>query len=499
MFELLNNCDFWSYMKDSILQQYIEYYKWDRKDYQRLFQSARDKLSLYSGQFYMPMFSLYYFVHNTPRAPKTIDMSRRYYLQEWLETTKERYYNSNRVGDAIIYDSSRNISDMRKVFCKSIPILDPMHCINNNYNLHGNQSHYLPSGYSFNTFQKINSMDNSAYIDTFCSYLLGQLTLNKQSPSFPLFYGSLNGIGEYKYDITEEYPELRMDKCFHQNIDKHFRLDYYGSDTEDSTDSDVEDVYRDDISITSDNESHSSEEYPEDYIAVIPKMPIQLLFIESLEATLEDYLNHEDFKEEVLISCLFQVSFALAMLQRRYQFTHNDLHINNIMYNSTESKYLYYKINNKYYRVPTYGKIFKIIDFGRAIFTFKHKTYMNDVFSRHGEAGGQYSYPSQVTFSELKKTENYSPNYSFDMCRLAMTILEELSPTVSETVVAFLRDMCRNDKGDNLCEMNDDFSLYIAIGQTANNALPREILESQMFHEYRISKKLFPRKSFYTL
>ena len=490
-------------MKDC-LQQYIGYHKWTREEYTRLFCSLRENLSLHNCQFYMPMFSLYYFVHNTPRSPKTIDMAGRYYLHEWIHTTKERYYNSNRVGDGIVYDSSRNVFDTKRVFCKSIPILDPMHCINNNYNLNGKQSHFLPSGYSYNTFQKINSMDNCAYIDTFCSYLLGQLVLQKMSPSFPLFYGSVNGIGEYKYDITEEYPELRMDKCFHQNIDKHFRLDYYGSDSEDSGQSevsdDIEDVHRDDISVSSEGSlSQSSEETSEDYIAMIPKTPIQLLFIESLEATLEDYLNDSDFNEEVLLSCLFQVSFALAMLQRRYQFTHNDLHINNVMYSSTESKYLYYKINNKYYRVPTFGKIFKIIDFGRAIFTFKHKTYMNDVFSRHGEAGGQYSYPSQITFSESLKKDVHYPNYNFDLCRLAMTILEELPSNSSESLVEFLRDMCRNDKGENLCDMQDDFSLYIAIGQTANHALPRDILDSPTFHDYRVSKKVFPRKSYYTL
>ena len=83
-----------------------------------------------------------------------------------------------------------------------------------------------------------------------------------------------------------------------------------------------------------------------------------------------------------------------------------------------------------YFRVPTYGKIFKIIDFGRAIFTFKNKVYKNDVFSRNGEAGGQYSYPHQVSFLKDKVNDRYNkigePNYNFDLCRLAMTILEEI-------------------------------------------------------------------------
>ena len=43
-------------------------------------------------------------------------------------------------------------------------------------------------------------------------------------------------------------------------------------------------------------------------------------------------------------------------------------------------------------------------------------------------------------------------------------------------------------------EMHDDFSLYIATGQTANHALPRDILDSPTFHDYRVSKKYFLEK-----
>ena len=51
-----------------------------------------------------------------------------------------------------------------------------------------------------------------------------------------------------------------------------------------------------------------------------------------------------------------------------FNFTHNDLHTNNIMFIETEKKYLIIDIK-KLYRVPTFGKIYKIIDFGRAIYT----------------------------------------------------------------------------------------------------------------------------------
>jgi len=401
------------------------------------------------------------------------------------------------MGNAIIYDSGRHLSEIKPVFCKMIPILDPIHCINNNYNLINKHSHYLPSGYNYNTFNKINDMNNNAYIDVFCSYLFGQLTQTKKNPSFPLFYGSMNGIGKYKFDITEEYPDIRMDKCFNENLGKGFTLDMYISDSE-SSDSDIEDVPRSDIE-SSDSENSQDTEDHDDYIAILQKIPVQLLFIEQLKETLEDYLIGDEYDDNCLIGCLFQIAFALAYLQRRYQFTHNDLHINNVMLTDTDTKYLYYKINNQYFRIPTNGKIIKIIDFGRAIFSFKNKIYMNDVFSRNGEAGGQYSYPHQVSFLNHSK-DDWKPNYHFDLCRLSMTILEEIpKDKTSAKTLEFLESMCKDRQNTSFCDMKDDFSLYVAIARNACYSLPREILDHPIFKQFRIPKKQFPRKSYYGL
>ena len=508
-------------------QLYIKYHKWGKKEYHKLFHTCSELLNMKSLQFYMPFFSLYFYIHNTPKSHKIIDLERKFYLSEIHEITKHRYYNSNMFLKATIYDSGKNIYNQKEIFCKTIPILDPMHCLNNNYNLVCKNNYHLPSGYNYNTFHKINDMNNTAYVDVFCSYLFSQLTQLKKNPSFPIFYGSVNGIGDYKFDITEEYHDLRIDKCFNDNLGKGFTMDMYISDSDDSDDSD------DSINISSDDEnennddenennddenennddSSSSEDdyndnyndnYNDDYIAHINKIPLQLLFIEKLEGTLEDILLDDDFNGNLLMSCLFQISFALSYLQRRYEFTHNDLHINNIMYKKTEIKFLYYKLNNIYFKIPTYGKIFKIIDFGRAIFTFKNKTFMNDVFSKNSEAGGQYNYPEQVHFlKEMKNNKNIksNPNYHFDLCRLSMTILEELQTDKIENknILDFLKKLCVDKNGNNFCDMNDDFSLYICIAKGACHSLPREVLNNKLFKKYRVPKKQFPRKSFYQL
>ena len=43
---------------------------------------------------------------------------------------------------------------------------------------------------------------------------------------------SMNGIGDYKYDISDEYHEIKNDKCFNKCIDKGFKLDVYISESD---------------------------------------------------------------------------------------------------------------------------------------------------------------------------------------------------------------------------------------------------------------------------
>lgn len=469
-------------------KNHIRYHKWQEKEYKELFNSVREQLEMKSLQFYMPFYSLYFNIHNSSRALLKMDLERNFYIRNIKQITKIRYYNSNMFLISDIYDSSKNIIQEKEIFCKTIPIVDTIHCVNNNYNFITKNNYHLPSAYNYNTFKKINDMNNTAYIDVFCSYLFGNLTYNKINPSFALYYGSMNGIGDYKYDISEEYHDIKNDKCFNKCIDKGFKLDVYISDSESESNSEL------------DSDSDSGSEYKDDdYIATIKDIPLQLLCIEKLEGTLEDLID-DNISGELILSCIFQISFALTYLQKHFDFTHNDLHINNIMYSNTETKYLYYKLNNIYYRVPTHGKIFKIIDFGRAIFKYKNKVFMNDVFSKLGEAGGQYSYPPQVDFLCNEEKEIINPNPHFDLCRLSMTILEEIDPeSYSDELLDFLIHMCDDNRGKNFCNMKDDFKLYMDIAKHACNSLPREIILHNIFKDYRVKKNVFPRKSYYTL
>ena len=239
-----------------------------------------------------------------------------------------------------------------------------------------------------------------------------------------------------------------------------------------------------------------------DYISSFENHPVQALFIEKLDGTFDDLLydnyNMVDFNK--VLSCLFQTIFTLIYLQTKYHFIHNDLHVENIMYKKTKIKFLYYKYKNKCFKVPTYGYIFKIIDFGRSIFKYKNKLFYNDSFSNNGEAGGQYAYPDHLLF--LNNNNKYKPNYNFDMCRLSITILESIDFDLTDKIkdininkiIKFIYSMTIDKYNNSFYDSDQDFQLYIDITNNANNSLPSKLILNDIFKKYRIKKNKLPRK-----
>ena len=169
-----------------------------------------------------------------------------------------------------------------------MPLLDPLHFIMNNYNNKVKRNPLLPSNYNYNTFSKLNDMNNTAYIDTFFGYLCSYLTINDINPSFSIYYGSVNGIAEkYHFDITDEYEELKNEKWFYKNLGDLFTIDMYvDSDSESDSESDR------DSESDSDSGSDSKSE-DADYICLLKDIPVQLFFIEKLDGTMEDFLKKD--------------------------------------------------------------------------------------------------------------------------------------------------------------------------------------------------------------
>ena len=115
-----------------------------------------------------------------------------------------------------------------------------------------------------------------------------------------------------------------------------------------------------------------------------------MICLEKCDGTIDLLFENEEINEENGSAALLQIIMSLLTYQKAFQFTHNDLHTNNIVYKETDEEYLYYKYNNKYYKIPTYGKIYKIIDFG-SIYKYQGKIFCSDSFAQGGDAATQYN------------------------------------------------------------------------------------------------------------
>ena len=166
-------------------------------------------------------------------------------------------------------DNIKKIKLKKRIFVKILSILDTNYILLNNYSTRINRNHLLPSNYTYNTCNKINDFNNSTYIDVFFSHIVSELYIHKKSPSFPICYGSVNGISDYKLDITDEYSELMHNKSFRNNIGRQFYINFYSDSSSDS------DYYSDSSSDSSSNSSSDSE-YINNIIAIIKNIPIIL-------------------------------------------------------------------------------------------------------------------------------------------------------------------------------------------------------------------------------
>jgi hypothetical protein len=233
--------------------------------------------------------------------------------------------------------------------------------------------------------------------------------------------------------------------------------------------------------------------------ATLPKFPIQVICMEYCENTFDDLIMNNELSHDEWFSALMQIIMILIMYQKVFSFTHNDLHTNNVMYTNTDLKYIYYCYKKKYYRVPTFGKIFKIIDFGRAIYKYNGKTFCSDSFQPGSDAATQYN--TEPYFNEKKP--RLEPNYSFDICRLACSIfdyvIDDLEDIVDlekcKPIVRLINSWCLDDNGLNVLYKNNgderypDFKLYKMIARCVHNHTPQAQLDRKEFAHFCINPK----------
>ena len=455
-------------------------------------------------------------------------------------------------------------------FCKITHLLDAYKMIQGNYPMSQHPALPAPGKKSAKVYSKIHDPHNQAYVDAVACYMLSKFREGEHSPHFSLFYGAYLAIAKnYYYNITEEFSDIRFDSWFWRKQKQGvFKLvgfegdepldssdplieipdDISDNSSDDSSDSsDVSELHDGDgasetsgslysASIPTESESDSASSDDTDnsepgkeykFFAVLSEFPTMLMFLESNTETMDSLLEpecpHMDAEigtpewEQRWTAWIFQVIAALCQIQSLWAMTHNDLHSNNILWTPTDKEFLYYKTKDgRQWKVPTYGKLFRIIDFGRAIYTHNSTLCISDDYWPENEAGTQYNFGPLY---DPKEPRAY-PNPSFDLCRLSVSILEALflenpppdkeggevlsseegrvqHETVSELFNVMWSWLIADDGRNVLWDSDQSerypgFDLYCVIAQKVKNAVPREQLEKAIFKKFCLDLESVP-------
>lgn len=174
------------------------------------------------------------------------------------------------------------------------------------------------------------SINTAAYIDALVTYIGSKLVENNLSPAFPLLYGTFRVLDSNFFDAaTESILGKEV-----QNIPMQVII-------EEKLSGGLKDL------LTSSG----------------------WLFVDSLNAVKQIQRRQSaTFNIRHLVSVFAQIVFGLFSAQKIFNFVHNDLHWQNIMYEEVPATHaIYYKSeDNSIYKIPTYGKLLKFIDFGRS-------------------------------------------------------------------------------------------------------------------------------------
>ena len=301
----------------------------------------------------------------------------------------------------------------------------------------------------------INSMNNPSYIHNFISYLLSKCVEENFILNFPLFYGSCSTVMN-KYT----YP---MNKDTYDSIEEEI----------DEIDNDVKIYCYDD----------------DDFYLELRNTPIILSCHEKINHTFINLLSKKELEIDEWYSFLFQIYFSLKFIQNHFSLVHNDLHIGNILYKYTDKKYLYYFINNKYYKIPTFNKIYIIIDWERATFVFNDVYYYNNVYLSNNDCSGQYYYHTYNSSNKKIKL----PNMSFDITFLISSIMnfyeEETNLSLNKELFYYFIDILIDKNGNIINYNNQSFSLYEYISNNSINGIPKNRLCDSIFKKFKILKK----------
>lgn len=362
-------------------------------------------------------------------------------------------------------------------------------------------------GKRFEIDENVRMMLNDGYQGSGSRNNRAKINITTDSDNIDLEIDNVEACMNIENNVVDSTPVLIEDIVVQEEQGITIDTQQKSDDSDDSDDSNDSDESNDSFSAkeplendseeesqweTESSSSPSSFQEEQKLFCYLHEFPIQLILQEKCTDTLDSLLIHKRISHDELTSALFQVVMILIAYQKAFDFTHNDLHTNNIMYIETSEPYLYYCYENTHYKVPTFGRIFKLIDFGRAIYRFNGKLFCSDSFAPNNDAHTQYNCEPYMNENKPR----IEPNPSFDLTRLGCSIYDfifddpEPEKNIPE-IYKIIWEWCLDDSGRSVVykktgqERYPGFKLYKIIARTVHKHVPKEQLKRPLFAAYK--------------
>jgi hypothetical protein len=136
----------------------------------------------------------------------------------------------------------------------------------------------------------------------------------------------------------------------------------------------------------------------------VTNYPVQLTFLQPLSEDVYTLARRGWFGNQSVPQCnrilsmFAQVVFGLSIAQTLIDLVHGDLHTQNVLHERVpDNTVLFYKrrSTNTYYAVPTHGRVFKAIDFGKSSFLVKN-VHVSDPLMRGNKAQDLFQFISDL-------------------------------------------------------------------------------------------------------
>lgn len=342
------------------------------------------------------------------------------------------------------------------VFVKEIPIL-PVH----KAHLYYKRGELSPAK-EFIYYNFIYNSNSALSCEIMCSYLASKLRELNVSPHFCKMYGCVRTImDKFTFDITKdsEFQHESYVKDFIQENE-----DYCGFVTR-----------RRKLFI----------EYKD--------FPCYLLTCEKADTEIDILYDIGKMDENMFNAIVFQIYAAIFCAGYVFGLKHNDLHLSNVMVSHTKEQYLYYFYKGDFYRIPTYGWVVRIIDWGRGTYEFDGNIGNNHIFTPEYDCFEQYIY-KRINNSG-RETILPSRQRWTDIIMITHNILNSWREFRTCELGKSMQKWIETKDGPVLDLDAFDWSIYCGVTQNTFTVMPHHILQHKSFRSFCIKSGDIPEEA----